>query len=158
MKLRFVVLTELLTGLVLLASGPDALAQSWPFNFFDLFRPRPQQYYQPVQPRRQNPYVQKKKAPAPRTIIVQDTNKPKVDPGTFVMVIGDSLAELLAQGLEEAVSDKPDIAIVDKSKGDSGLANSEFYDWPKAVTELLNGKDKVSLGVMMIGANDRQAL
>jgi hypothetical protein len=159
MRLRPLALLVAVTGFAFLTSGPAAFAQSSPFNFFDLFRPRPpQQYYQPVQPRRQNPYVQKKKAPAPRTVIVQDTNKPKVDPGTFVMVVGDSLAELLAQGLEEAFSDKPDIAIVDKSKGDSGLVNGEFYDWPKAVAELLNGKDKISLGVMMIGANDRQAI
>jgi hypothetical protein len=158
MRLRAFALLALLTGFVLMTSGPAAFAQS-PFNFFDLFRPRPPpQYYLPAQPRRQNPYVQRKKAPAPRTVIVQDTNKPKVDPGTFVMVMGDSLSELLAQGLEEAFSDKPDIAIVDKSKGDSGLVNSEFYDWPKAVAELLNGKDKISLGVMMIGANDRQAI
>jgi hypothetical protein len=159
MRIRALLLPAALACLALASSGTGAIAQSSPFNFFDLFRPRPpQQYYQPAQPRRVNPYVQKKKAPAPRTVIVEDTNKPKVDPGTFVMVVGDSLSELLAQGLEEAVSDKPDIAVVDKSKGDSGLVNSEFYDWPKAVGELLNGKDKISLGVMMVGANDRQAI
>ncbi len=159
MRIRARLLPAALACLALASGGTGAVAQSSPFNFFDLFRPRPpQQYYQPAQPRRVNPYVQKKKAPAPRTVIVEDTNKPKVDPGTFVMVVGDSLSELLAQGLEEAVSDKPDIAVVDKSKGDSGLVNSEFYDWPKAVGELLNGKDKISLGVMMVGANDRQAI
>ena len=32
-----------------------------------------------------------------------------------------------------------------------GLVRSDFYDWPKAVSEILAGDQKISVGVMLIG-------
>jgi hypothetical protein len=73
-------------------------------------------------------------------------------------VLGDSLGQLLAQGLQEAYADRSEITIVRKAKGDTGLVASEFYDWPKAVRDLLASNEKVSMAVMMIGSNDRQLI
>jgi hypothetical protein len=78
---------------------------------------------------------------------------------TFVIdVLGDSLGQLVAQGLQEAYADRPEITVVRKAKGDTGLVTDDFYDWPKAVRELLASNEKISMAVMMIGSNDRQQL
>jgi hypothetical protein len=88
------------------------------------------------------------------------TQKPE-DPNapTFqVAVIGDTLGQQLADGLEEAYADRPDIRILHRGKESSGLVRDDFFDWPKALRELLASGEKIDLGVIMIGSNDRQAL
>ena len=49
----------------------------------------------------------------------------------YVLVVGDSLADQLAQGLADAfVVERPEVAIVKKTRGSSGLVRADFYDWP----------------------------
>ena len=84
--------------------------------------------------------------------------RPKVDPTTFVVVMGDTLGDLLAGGLDEALGDIPTATVVRKSRIDSGLVRNDYYDWPKAVRELLSSDQKITVGVMLIGANDRQVI
>ena len=79
-------------------------------------------------------------------------------PSIFVDVLGDSLAELLADGLRTQLEDRPDIAVVSHTKSSSGFVRDDFYDWTQAVTDLLASGDKIDAVVMMIGANDRQLL
>lgn len=79
-------------------------------------------------------------------------------PAVHVVVIGDSLAYMLAQGLTEAAADRPGFAVVRKTKESSGLVREDFYDWGKAVRDLLAGPDKIGALVVMIGSNDRQEL
>jgi hypothetical protein len=81
-----------------------------------------------------------------------------VEPTFFVAIIGDSLAQMLAQGLQEQFADKPEVLILRKGRESSGLVRDDFYDWPKAVRDLLSGSEKVTYAVMMIGSNDRQPL
>ena len=76
----------------------------------------------------------------------------------FVVVMGDSLSEMLADGLDEAFEDKPEIAFRHKGKESSGLVRDDFFDWAKAAREMLASQDKVDVAVMMIGSNDRQAI
>jgi uncharacterized protein len=83
---------------------------------------------------------------------------PKPDASRFVVVLGDSLGELLATGLEEALNDRIDVAVVRKIRQDSGLVRSDFHDWPKAVRELLASDQKMTLAVMHLGTNDRQSI
>jgi uncharacterized protein len=85
-------------------------------------------------------------------------DKPPAEAGFVIDVLGDSLGQLLAQGLQEAYADRPEITIVRKAKGDTGLVANEFYDWPKAVHDLLASNEKVSMAIMMIGSNDRQVI
>lgn len=82
---------------------------------------------------------------------------PAVQPSFFVAVIGDSLGQMLADGLDEAYADRSEIRVLRKAKESSGLVRTDFYDWPKAAREL-GGGEKIDVAVIMIGSNDRQAL
>jgi hypothetical protein len=151
-------------GLLLLTGGPTSFAQQY-------YRQQPQQqrgffqwfWQQPApppvaQPQRQRVAPVVRRRPAAPVVVRDDPVIPKVDVAHHILVIGDSLAHLLADGLEEALEDRPDLAVIQKAKPDSGLVRSDFHDWPKVATELLAGDQKVSLGVIMIGLNDRQAI
>ena len=93
------------------------------------------------------------KAPPPR--------KAETPPTSTVLVIGDSLADWLAYGLEEALTDTPEIGVVRKIRPLSGLvryeARNEAIEWPQAVKEMLAG-EQPGVIVVMLGLNDRQAL
>ncbi len=100
-----------------------------------------------------------RRAASSATVIVQDQPiLPKIDPTSFIVVIGDSLGELLAKGLEENFADRPDVAVVQKARSDSGLVRADFHDWPNTVREMLASDQKITLAVMLLGANDRQAI
>lgn len=75
-----------------------------------------------------------------------------------VAVMGDALGALLSNGLEEVLSDTPDIKIVRDSRPSSGLVRDDFYDWSKAARDIAGGGQKIDIAVMMIGSNDRQQL
>jgi hypothetical protein len=79
-------------------------------------------------------------------------------PSFFVAVIGDSEASRLAQGLEQAFAGDPRVAIIDKSKEDSGLVRTDFYDWRKEAKALLEGSEHFDLVVMQVGVNDNQKM
>ena len=76
----------------------------------------------------------------------------------YVIVMGDSLADQLAQGLADAFfEERPEIAIVKKTRGSSGLVRADFYDWPAQAPGLIEN-EKVNAIVIMLGSNDRQTL
>ncbi len=92
-------------------------------------------------------------------VIVHDAPVlPKVDPSSFIVVMGDTLAELLANGLDDAFADRPDVAIIKRHKSDSGLVRTDFHDWNKAARELLASDQKITVGVMFLGQNDKQGI
>jgi len=121
-----------------------------------------QQWFAP--PPRQNPYLQQvpnpqpKRKPVVRKPVVKAPDKPTVAPTYFVAVLGDSLGQLMGQGLTEAFTDRPEVAILHKAKESSGLVRDDFYDWPKAVEALLSSDEKINMAIMLIGSNDHQAL
>lgn len=169
MRLRslFMVLASAL--LVLATGGPVSLAQN-PVppgripppqgrSLFNLFWQIPERpAMQPrAQPRVARPAPVARRAPAP-VVVRDDPVVPKVDVAHHIVVLGDSLANLVAGGLDEALNDRPDVAVIHKAKPDSGLVRSDFYDWPKAVTDLLASDQKITTAVMMLGLNDRQAI
>ncbi len=86
-------------------------------------------------------------------------------PLTSVVVLGDSMADWLAYGLEQAAADSPDIGILRRHRTYSGLIHievksdphGEYPDWPLAAHEIL-GADKANFIVMMIGLNDRRPI
>jgi hypothetical protein len=50
-------------------------------------------------------------------------------PTDYVLVVGDTLAEQLAQGLAEAFfGERPEVAVIKKIRAGSGLVRSDFYD------------------------------
>lgn len=136
-------------------------AQLFPF----LFQQRPQPYYYPqYEPQRpaQRPHVRPPtqpkenvdytKAPAP--------HKPNDDAATKVVVFGDSMADWLAYGLEEAFSDTPDVGIIRRNRAFSGLIKYDARgtkQWTDvARDELANSKP--SIIVMMLGLSDRRSI
>lgn len=164
MRLRSLLMLLAAAGLLLLTGGPTSLAQQYrqqqqpqQRGFFQFFwqQPPPPPV---VQPQRQRVAPVVRRRPAAPVVVRDDPVIPKVDVAHHLLVIGDSLAHLLADGLEEALEDRPDLAVIQKAKPDSGLVRSDFHDWPKVAAELLAGDQKIGLGVMMIGLNDRQAI
>jgi hypothetical protein len=120
-------------------------------GFFDnLFGPSNRQIFEsePTQAP-----VDNSRAPSPRK---PDANA--APPTTSIIVMGDSMADWLAYGLEDAFADAPEIAIVRKNKIHSGLlryeAKSEL-DWWHAARDIL-AQEKPNYVIMMLGVSDRQ--
>jgi lysophospholipase L1-like esterase len=70
------------------------------------------------------------------------------------------MADWLAYGLEDAFSDRPEIAILRKNRTASGLVRYDAKhdtEWAQAVKEIIS-EDKPKALVMMIGVNDRQPI
>ena len=79
---------------------------------------------------------------------------------TTLVVVGDSMADWLAYGLEEAFAETPEMAIVRKHRTTAGLIRYDTrrdVEWPQVVKEMI-AADKPKLIVMMIGTHDRQAI
>ena len=93
------------------------------------------------------------RAPAPR--------RPDTAPTVNVMVFGDSMAEWLAFGLEEAFGDTPEVGITRKTRPNTGLIRveqrGEAYDWPASAREMLNA-EKPDYVVVMLGTFDRRGI
>jgi hypothetical protein len=120
-------------------------------GFFDsLFGPR---RYGPIE--RDVPMqapVESSRAPAPK--------KSDTTPTLSVMVMGDSMADWLGYGLEEAFADSPEIGVVRKSKTHSGLIRYEArsdLDWWHVARDLLTN-EKADYVVMMLGVDDRTSI
>ena len=159
------IFAAVLLALSLMNSSP-AWAQIDPFGWFEqFFRPPPNRVAKPrpdfhraapqERPRARAPAARR---PIGEKAIVKAPEKPAVAPSYFVAVLGDSLAQLLAQGLSEAFENRPDVAILRKAKQDSGLVRDDFFDWVKATQDLLASGEKIDFAVMLIGSNDRQTL
>jgi len=93
------------------------------------------------------------RAPAP--------SQKKPEATTTIVVMGDANADWLGYGLEDAFSEKPEIAIVRKHRTDSGLIRydqrRDSTEWPQVAREVV-AAEKPKFIVMMIGNNDRQQI
>ena len=121
-----------------------------PFPLRELFPPPPQ-YVAPPEPRYEAP------SGTAYGSAVEAEAGGKV-PSEYVLVVGDTLAEQLAQGLAEAFfGERPEVAVIKKVRAGSGLVRADFYDW---VTQapLMAASEKATAVVVMVGANDRQQL
>ncbi len=98
--------------------------------------------------------VDSTRAPSPK--------RPDVQPaGGSVLVVGDSMADWLAYGLEDALGDTPDLAVVRKNRASSGLirydSRNEREDWAQVIREAI-AANKPKFIVMMLGLNDRTSI
>lgn len=171
--------------LLCLAAPEPAAAQGWFGNFFGGGRqqtygnapPYPgyegggygygygygdgQGYYRSRRVRRRAPRAAEPKVDRAQQEAPAKPKAPAKPPTVFVGVFGDSLGQLLANGLDEALADRPEVGVLHKAKGSTGLANKQFFDWQKSIDDLLASKDKndeIDVAVMMIGSNDRQPI
>lgn len=75
-----------------------------------------------------------------------------------IAVVGDSLAEALAAGLEADPASQNDFVLVKKSVSASGLVRSDYHDWAAHVAAMIQEQKDIAALVVMLGLNDRQVL
>jgi lysophospholipase L1-like esterase len=82
-------------------------------------------------------------------------------PSQTVVVIGDSMADWLGNGLDENYAEQPEIGVDRKIRATSGLvrydAKNEALDWPQAAKDALSNA-KPNAIMVMLGLNDRVPL
>jgi len=102
---------------------------------------------------RQAPAVDYSKAPPPRKL--------ETPPSNTVLVVGDSLADWLAYGMDEFYTDQPEMGIERKIAPTSGLirydAKNDHLDWWQVIKDAL-ASEKPNAIVVMLGLNDRSPL
>jgi uncharacterized protein len=152
MRLRRIIGLLAIGLFLLLTGGPSVDAQdNDALRFFQqnpsrlLFRSQPEVRRAP-QPRprvvRSAPEPRRRISPSPEFEVTAQPEKPAVPVTAFVHVIGDSLGELLAQGLKEQLADtKPDVGVVKRARSSSGIVRDDYFDWNKALKELLAGTE-----------------
>ena len=155
----------------------SAAAQFWsPFNFGGPPRqqraPQQQQHYNPFgnffgpeqrrQHRKGDTGYRRPDAP-PQDSAPPATRRSAESAGAItspILVLGDSMAEWLAYGLEDAFAEKPEFGIVRKHRAYSGLVRYDprrDVEWPQIVREAI-AADKPKFIVMMVGFHDRQPI
>ena len=163
----------------LLLSAP-ALAQFWGDPFY---QPRPQRAIPQQQQQPFNPFggffgqpmSRPPTAPRPPRAVLRppsrpqlgdfskapNPRKPETPATTHIVVMGDSLADWLGHGLEEAYADNPEFGVLRKFRADTGLIRNESrndsYDWVQAARDQLAG-EKPDFVVMIIGLSDRVSI
>jgi uncharacterized protein len=154
-------LVTLVAGMLVITAPASAQFLEDRFPFLHERRRRyeqqfPQPQWSPFDPYQQQPRqaapVDASRAPAVR--------RPDVAPTANIVVLGDSMADWLAFGLEEALAETPEIGVTRKHRLSSGLIRSESrdaYDWPQQAREILGG-EKPDFVVVMLGLADRRAI
>src|SRR4029077_3678214 len=84
--------------------------------------------------------------------------KTKTNPSTAILVIGDALADKLAQGIDQEFGDNPDVQIVRKTKPVSSLTRVDVFDWVEGARAALSGPQHYDVAVILIGINDWQPM
>jgi uncharacterized protein len=134
--------------------GNDQRGGGWFGN--DMFAPHQQQDAQPRSHGRQAAPVVREdfsKAPPPE--------KRNTVPERRILVLGDSMADWLAYGLEDVYSDQPEMGVIRKHKSGSGLIKYQPKgnpaDWAAAAKGIL-ATEKADAIVVMLGLDDRVAI
>jgi hypothetical protein len=149
------VVLEIFAAGGLLAVATTPAAAQWGFQWFGGPSPRRQSpngwpWHQP-EPRREAP-VDYSRAPPP--------HKREAPATTNVLVFGDSMADWLGYGLEDAFSETPEIGVIRKPRTNRGLIKTEGrdgYDAVAAVRDML-ANERPDYIVMMIGLADRTSI
>jgi uncharacterized protein len=177
-QLVFLIAAELLAAFILVLTASHASAQFFFDNRFAngparsgrAVQQQPQWFWPSQQwqqwPRQQSvPRYMPRRPPRVKEANEQDFTKApparkRDSPTSRVVVMGDSMADWLAYGLEEALSETPEIGVIRKVRSFSGLLPSESgasYDWPQAARDSL-AADTPDFVVMMIGLADRHTI
>lgn len=156
-RLRFI-LPLFAAVIVLFAAGPSVNAQSDANLYQELVNRSPGPRIISVPQRIRAPARRVLQPSADAAALGAETERrPKVDPTSFIFVMGDTLGELLGAGLDDALGDVPTAAVIRRTRADSGLVRSDFHDWPRVAREVL-ATERVTAAVILLGANDRQPL
>ena len=142
---RLMIRAGCLVGLALAAIAYALPAQAQFFPFDDRFFGFPRQ-------QKPRPPVQQDSTVAP------PAKKAEVPPTIRILVLGDSMADWLAYGLEEQLAETPEIGIVRKHRAFSGLIRYDQKsdtDWPKVARDLI-AAEKPQAVIVLVGLQDRQ--
>ena len=74
-----------------------------------------------------------------------------------LLSIGDSIGEDLGFGVGDVFSTDPAVTVVQRGLEDTGLARTDYYNWPSTLESDLR-RYHPEIVVVMMGANDAQAL
>ena len=86
-----------------------------------------------------------------------DAAPAKTENAEKILVVGDFMADGLADGLNDTYADNGDVVVKSRVNGSSGLVRQDFYDWTSTLGPILD-EEKPAVLVMMIGSNDRQPI
>lgn len=155
---------------MLLAIAVPASAQFFPFGGFGGFGrsgpppgpPRPSApvqspfggFFSPFEPPRPS-------APAADYSRAPKAERDNSNAERFVLVLGDAMADWLGYGLDDALSEQPDMGVIRKAKTVSGLIKyqpkGEPADWAAAAKTIV-ASEKADVIVVMLGLSDRSAI
>ncbi len=136
--------------------GPRQVQQQYPDDYYRPEAPRPRR--QPVRPKRPPKATLRTPRPAlPATAGPQAEAVEKNPDARKILVIGDFIADGLADGLEATFAADPDVTVARSISGSSGFVRDDHYDWPAVIGKILDA-EKPAVVVVMLGANDRQAI
>lgn len=105
----------------------------------------------PQRPRPVKPRLPRPVQPQPQP----ETSTPAIAPSNFISVMGDQMADSLADEVIGQLKSRSDVSISARTRPSWGLVRS---DWSEAVAERLALADRIDAAVIMIGANDREAI
>lgn len=89
--------------------------------------------------------------------VAEDGQTPKDANAQKVLVVGDFLADSLADGLDAIYGDNEMVTVKSRINGSSGLVRDDFYDWPKNLGPIID-EEKPAVLVVALGSNDRQPI
>ncbi len=72
--------------------------------------------------------------------------------------MGDSFAEWLAYGLDQAFEDVPELGIIDRTQLTAGIMRKESADWPQLIRDALAQSPTPDFIVFTAGFHDREPL
>ena len=82
-------------------------------------------------------------------------NLPSAERSLTIVQIGDSLGMDLGYGMRDVLAGAPGVTLVQAAKGNSGLVQPQYYDWPRHLRQLLT-QHNPQVVVVFLGANDVQ--
>lgn len=77
-----------------------------------------------------------------------------VEQTMFVAVLGDSLADNLAQGLSDALGDRPEVGLVKEIRPGVGFLKASDKSWADIAREVAGREKRVNVAVIMMGPQD----
>jgi len=154
----FALLGLVTVGAVLLAPTDPAEAQRFErrsrsegFNPFEFFFGRSSRERRSVRESDTRPADQTRPPPPKKSEVV---------PTKHIVVMGTSLSDWLAYGLEEIYADQPEVGIVRKNHPLTGLVRFDSKDettWPQVARDFLKDQNP-DVVVVMLGLEDRQPI
>lgn len=81
----------------------------------------------------------------------------KAEDARRILIVGDFMASGLAEGLTAAYAQNPNVVVIDRANGSSGLVRDDHYDWLANIGPVIDDVKPVAV-LVMIGSNDRQQM